>query len=53
MKYVDKTNIELIADLITNDRQRKGIDGIASVQDAKTGKQGPGRKVIHIIYPKT
>ena len=50
MKYVDKSNIELIADLITNDRQKQGIAGIASVQDVK-GKQGPAKRVIQIIYP--
>ena len=52
MKYVEKSSIELIADLITNDRQRKNLDGIASVQDVRTGKQGPAKKVIQIIYPK-
>ena len=52
MKYVDKSNIELIADLITHDRQRKGYAGIASVQNVDTkGKQGPAKKVIQIIYP--
>ena len=53
MKYIDKSNIELIADLITYDRQKNKMDGVALVQDVKTGKQGSSRKVIQIIYPKT
>jgi hypothetical protein len=49
----NKSIPELIAELVTYDRRLKKIDGIASVQDVYTkGKQGPAKKVIHIIYPK-
>jgi hypothetical protein len=43
--------IELIAELITYDRKKRGMQGIASVQEIQPGGKAQTRSVIQILYP--